>query len=173
MDALKEKAKHIKLLALDVDGVLTDGCLYFTDDGQEQKAFNTLDGHGIKMLQSAGVQVAIITGRRTNLVAKRASDLGIEHLYQGREDKLIALQELCLQAGLEIEQTAYMGDDLPDLAAIRAAGLGMTVCSAHYFVRAHADWTSELAGGEGAVREACDFILRAQGKLEPMLQAYL
>ncbi len=173
MDPVEAIAKRIRLLALDVDGVLTDGRLYFTDDGKELKSFNTLDGHGIKMLQSAGVQVAIITGRKTNLVAKRASDLGIEHLFQGREDKVVALQELCVKTDLELEQTAYMGDDLPDLAAVRAAGLGMSVCNAHYFVRAHADWVSELPGGMGAVREACDFILRSQGKLEHMLQAYL
>ncbi len=173
MDALKKKAQRVKLLAFDVDGVLTDGRLYFSDDGREMKAFNTLDGHGIKMLQSSGVQVAIITGRKTQLVAKRASDLGIEHLYQGREDKIDALTELCGKLGLSLDDTAYMGDDLPDLAAIRASGVGMTVASAHYYVRAHADWVSEVNGGMGAGREACDFIMRAQGTLDDMLQKYL
>lgn len=173
MEELKDKAKRVRLVAFDVDGVLTDGRLYFTDDGQELKAFNTLDGHGIKMLQAGGVQVAIITGRTTRLVPKRAADLGIEHLMQGREDKLVALRELCTQLGMDLAETAYMGDDLPDLGAIRGAGLGMTVANAHYFVRAHADWVSDLPGGGGAAREACDLILRSQGKLDGMLNEYL
>ncbi len=170
---IREKAARVRILVFDVDGVLTDGRLYFSDDGHEMKSFNTLDGHGIKMLQKTGVMTAIITGRTTKLVAKRAHDLGIEHVFQGREDKADALGELCEKLNLEMAEVAYIGDDLPDLRAIRQAGLGMTVANAHYFVRAHADWVSEATGGEGAGREACDFIMRAQGTLDSALETFL
>lgn len=173
MEELFEKARRIRMLAFDVDGVLTDGRLYFSDDGHESKTFNTLDGHGIKMLQKTGVTTAIITGRTTKLVAKRAKDLGIPHLYQGREDKAEALAELCEDLDMQIEEVAFMGDDLPDLRAICKAGVGMTVANAHYFVRAHSDWVSEATGGMGAAREACDFIMRAQGTLDDALAEFL
>ena len=120
---VKEKARNIRLLALDVDGVLTDGRLYFSEAGDETKIFDTQDGHGIKMLQSAGVQVAIITGRTTELVQRRARNLGIKHLQQGREDKLVALHELIQTLNLSLEEVAYVGDDWPDLPAILATGL--------------------------------------------------
>lgn len=173
MRELEEKVGRIRMLVFDVDGVLTDGRLYFSDDGHESKAFHTLDGHGIKMLQRTGVSTAIITGRTTRLVAKRAQDLGIEHLYQGREDKADALTELCTDLDMPIEDVAFMGDDLPDLGAIRKAGVGMTVANAHYFVREHADWVSQFAGGSGAAREACDFIMRIQGTLDDALARFL
>lgn len=171
--SIKEKAKKIKLMVFDVDGVLTNGQLFFATDGCELKAFNILDGQGIKMLQKCGIQTALITGRNSSIVAKRAKDLGIEHLYQGREDKLVALKELLQNTGITMEETAYAGDDLPDLAAIRAAGLGITVANAHPFVAKHADWQTQLAGGAGAAREICDLILDAQGQLDCLHAQYL
>lgn len=169
------KASQIKLLMLDVDGVLSDGKLYFGNDGSEIKAFCTLDGQGIKMLQNSGVQVGIITGRQSNLVERRAGNLGIKLLKQGREDKLTALQELIAEFKLTIslDQIAYMGDDYPDLPVIRKVGLGMTPANAHWAVAEHASWISQRNGGEGAVREACDLIMQAQGTFEAALQPYL
>ena len=165
-------AEKVRMLVLDVDGVLTDGRLYYGNAGEEFKAFNIKDGLGIKLLQRAGIPVAIITGRSSDSVARRAGELGIEHLVQGREDKLTALEALCEQCGLSPEDCAYMGDDLPDLAAIAAAGLGMTVADGAGAVRAAADWCSEAAGGAGAVREACEFILASQGHLESLEEDY-
>lgn len=166
MSVALEKARRIRLLVLDVDGVLSDGQLYYADSGDEIKAFFTPDGVGIKLLQSAGIPVAIITGRSSEIVKRRAAELGIEHLVQGRDDKLVALGELLQGLGVSIEDTAYMGDDLPDLAAIQACGLGMTVASGDDYVATFADWRSQLPGGRGAVREACEFILDAQDLLE-------
>lgn len=173
MQEIIEKAKKIKLMVFDVDGVLTNGQLFFTEDGTELKAFNSLDGHGIKMLHQAGIDTAIITGRTSKLVIKRAKDLGITHLYQGREDKLQALQELLTESTLSLEEVGYVGDDLPDLGAIRAVGLGIAVANAHSFVRENADWQTTLCGGSGAAREICDLILDAQGQLTPLLETYL
>ena len=173
MQDILDKAKAIKLLVLDVDGVLSDGRLYFSNSGDEIKAFSTLDGQGIKMLQRSGVEVAIITGRSSELVQRRASNLGITHLIQGREDKLTALNELIATVGVNYPEIAFLGDDLPDLAAIRKVKLGMTVANGHHFVVKHADWQTQARGGEGAVREACELIMRAQGSLRAALEAYL
>ncbi|MDG5499256.1 HAD hydrolase family protein [Marinobacter sp. BGYM27] len=167
-DDLISKAAQIRLLALDVDGVMTDGRLFFSAQGDELKAFHSLDGHGIKQLKKAGIDVAIITGRNSPLTARRAADLGITLLQQGREDKAKALIELLAELGLQPEAAAYMGDDLPDLGAIQIAGLGVSVPNGHWYVREHADYCTELAGGEGAVRELCDLILQAQNKLADM-----
>ena len=163
MTSIENRAAMVRLLALDVDGVLTDGLLYYGNSGEELKTFNIKDGLGIKLLQQAGVKVAIITGRQSEIVARRARELGIEDVVQGREDKRRALLELCQHHGLAITACAYMGDDLPDLGAIVAAGLGMTVADACSEVRAAADWRSVRNGGCGAVREACEFILSARG----------
>lgn len=172
-DSVLDKARLIRLLALDVDGVLTDGSLYFHADGSETKAFNSLDGHGIKMLQASGVEVAIITGRRSPMVAQRAKALGITTLYQGREDKLVALKELQQNKGLHWNQIAYCGDDLPDLSAIKAAGLGVTVPNAPEYMKQHADYCCNRAGGQGAVRELSDLIMQAQGTLQDAIDHYL
>lgn len=166
MDTPEKRAATIRLLALDVDGVLTDGRIYYGNNGEELKAFNIKDGLGIKLLQDAGVIVAIITGRSSNIVSRRAQELGIKHIVQGREDKKSALLELCKELSLQPSDCAYMGDDLPDLGAICIAGLGMTVADGSTAVRAAAHWQSQLGGGCGAVREACEFILRARGELE-------
>jgi 3-deoxy-D-manno-octulosonate 8-phosphate phosphatase (KDO 8-P phosphatase) len=163
MQEIEERAARIRMLALDVDGVLTDGLLYYGNQGEELKAFNIKDGLGVKLLRQAGVGVAIITGRQSDIVARRARELGIEDVIQGRDDKRLALLELCQRRGLRIEECAYMGDDLPDLSAIVAAGLGMTVANACSAVSEAAHWRSAHRGGDGAVREACEFILRARG----------
>lgn len=168
-----EIARQIKLLILDVDGVLTDGSLYFGADGEHLKVFNSLDGHGIKMLINSGVQVAIITARETPAVAQRVKNLGIQHLYQGRQNKLPALDELLTETGIALEHVAYLGDDLPDLPVILKVGLGMTVSSGYDLLKQHTHWCSEKPGGKGAVREACDFIMTAQGTLQPALDQYL
>ncbi len=173
LNKLTGKARGIRLLALDVDGVLTDGRLYFSAQGDEIKAFNILDGHGIKMLLSAGIEVAIITGRNSPLTARRAKDLGIKHLMQGREDKKTALLELTQALEIGLEQAGYVGDDLPDLGAIRAAGLGICVANAHPTLLEHADYCTRLKGGEGAVREVCDMILKAQHLLDELTARYL
>jgi 3-deoxy-D-manno-octulosonate 8-phosphate phosphatase (KDO 8-P phosphatase) len=173
MHSVVERAKKIKLLAMDVDGVLTDGSLYFGNSGEEIKAFSILDGLGIKLLRDAGIKPAIITGRSSTLLLRRAAELKIELIYQGREDKLVALEELRADLNLEMDEIAYVGDDLPDLSAIRQAGLGVTVANGHHFVARHADWQTKAAGGQGAIREVCELILKAQGKLNTALEQYL
>lgn len=173
MDEVMRLAADIKLLALDVDGVLTDGRLYFAEDGNELKAFDIQDGHGLKMLMQAGVQCALITGRNTQLVARRAQNLGIPHLLQGREDKLVALRELIGRLGIALEHVAYMGDDWPDLPALRAVGLGIAPANAHQELRTHADYVTALPGGRAAVREVCDLILKAQNRYDAALAPYL
>jgi len=170
---IKEKAARIRLLALDVDGVLSDGRLFFAEDGQELKTFDTQDGHGIKMLQSAGIEVAIITGRTTQLVQRRAANLKIRHLLQGREDKLVALKELTSELGYDLDEVAYVGDDWPDLPAILASGLGIAVANAHSELRTRADHVTTLTGGRGAVREVCDLLLHAQDRYDAALAPYL
>lgn len=172
MNPILEKARNIRLLALDVDGVLTDGKLYFSAAGDELKAFNILDGQGIKLLRKLGIEVAIITGRTSPLTKRRATDLGIVHLLQGREDKKQALTELCTTLSLHPDAVAYVGDDLPDLGAIRACGLGICVANAHDALKQHADFCTTLKGGEGAVREVCDLILKAQNQYDAIVAYY-
>jgi len=173
MNDLLQRTQAIRLAIFDVDGVLTDGKLYFLVDGSEFKTFNTLDGQGIKMLINSGVRTAIISGRKAPVVERRAQNLGIQHLYQGREDKLDVLDELLAELGLTYEQVAYLGDDLPDLPVIRRVGLGMAVASANEFVREHAHGVTQARGGEGAAREFCELIMRGQGTLDAAQSAYL
>lgn len=172
MTSIDSRAALIRLLALDVDGVLTDGRIYYSNSGDEIKAFNIKDGLGIKLLQNAGVKVVIITGRESEIVARRARELGITEVVQGREDKHQALLEVCQRHDLPLQQCAYMGDDLPDLGAIEAAGLGMTVSDSCTAVSDAADWQSRLGGGCGAVRDACEFILRARGEWQTAEAAF-
>ncbi len=162
-------AGKVTLLLLDVDGVLTDGRLYFSNSGEEMKAFSTLDGHGIKMLIKSGIEVGIITGRNSAIVSRRAADLGIDLLYQGREDKRAVVQEIVSERQLDLEQLAYAGDDIPDLGAIQTVGLGFSVPGAHSDVRAAAHAITSSLAGQGAVREICDFILKCQDKYHPHL----
>jgi 3-deoxy-D-manno-octulosonate 8-phosphate phosphatase (KDO 8-P phosphatase) len=170
---LNKRLANTKLLALDVDGVMTSGAVFFTALGDEIKAFNILDGQGIKSLLVSGIEVAIITGRNSPLTEKRARDLGIKHITQGREDKKVALFELCSTLGISMNEVAYMGDDLPDLSAIKSVNVGFTVPNAHPFIRKHADYCTTLKGGEGAVREVCDLILCAKGLIDAYYNAYL
>ncbi len=170
---LEARAQRIKLFLLDVDGVLTDGRLYFSNQGDEFKTFSTLDGHGIKMLQKSGVKVGIITGRTSNLVAKRANDLGIKILVQGREDKWDALQEILAQHPCELNEIAFMGDDWPDLTVMCRVGLALAPANSHFTVTERAHWQSCARGGEGAVREACDMLMKAQNSFDQLLKPYL
>ncbi|WP_336366304.1 KdsC family phosphatase [Marinobacter sp. C2H3] len=170
---LLAKAARIRLIAFDVDGIMSDGRLYFSATGDELKGFNILDGLGLKQLMAAGITVAVITGRRSPLTERRMANLGITHLLQGREDKRVALQELIHGMPISADDIAYMGDDLPDLPAIRFAGLGLTVPNGYWLVQEHADYCTLAGGGEGAVREVCDLILTAQGRLDDALAPYL
>ncbi|AOS98774.1 3-deoxy-D-manno-octulosonate 8-phosphate phosphatase KdsC [Microbulbifer aggregans] len=170
---IDQKLAQVRHLVLDVDGVLTDGRLYFDNSGNELKTFSTLDGHGIKMLQKSGVQVAIITGRRSSVVERRAHDLGVHKLIQGREDKFTALRELFGDDGYRLEDIAYVGDDYPDLLVMNRVGCPISVPNAAPPVRERAIWVTEARGGEGAVREVCDRIMKAQGTFDAALAPYL
>lgn len=161
-EELEALATKVRLLLLDVDGVLTDGMLYISSSGEEIKAFNTQDGHGIRVLMERNIQVGIITGRVSNAVTTRAQDLGIEILYQGQKNKLSALQEIIEKHNLSAEEIAYAGDDLPDLPVMQAVGLSFAVANAHSTVSESAHCQTTYAGGQGAVREICDCILRFQ-----------
>ena len=165
-------AKKIKLLLLDVDGVLTDGRLYYGNNGEEMKAFNIQDGLGIKLLQRAEVQVGIITGRVSTLLERRATELGIHPVVQGREDKLTALQELMQTMDINLDEIAFVGDDLPDLAVIRRVGLGITPANGNSALSSQAHWQTSKRGGDGAVHEVAEMILYAQNKLPTILAAY-
>ena len=158
-------AKKIKLVVCDVDGVFSDGRIYLGNDGEELKAFHTKDGFGIKALISSGVDVGIITGRRSNIVANRMKSLNVKYIVQGQEDKLPALKDIVELLGLTFDQVAYIGDDIPDLACIEAVGLGVAVNDAHPQVKARANFTTFTPGGFGAVRELCDLIMQQQGTL--------
>jgi len=171
--AIVEKAKKIKLLILDVDGVLTDGKLFFDNEGNEYKSFHARDGHGIKLLRQTGVEVAVISGRKSNSVALRMKSLGIEHVYQGHENKQAAFYEIIEKTGLLPEQAAHIGDDLLDLPIMIRVGLAIAVNDANFAVKQRADWCTQLPGGQGAVREVCDLIMQAQGHFDDVVNAYL
>lgn len=173
MSTIAEKARKIRLLIVDIDGVLTDGGLQFDNRGEEYKTFNSLDGHGIRMLLECGIDVAVISGRQSGIVEHRMRDLGVRHVYQGRRDKLPALEELAAATGLDAEQIAYVGDDLPDLPVMRRVGFAIAVQNAHSFVKQHCDWVTTAPGGKGAVREISDFLLQAQSLLKDKQESYL
>ncbi len=166
-------AAQVKLVVLDVDGVLTDGKLFLSDDGKEYKAFSTRDGHGIKMLQRTGVEISIISGRTSKPVEKRVSELGIEYVYQGCEEKLAVLEELLAKLRLTANQVACAGDDVVDLPIMLRAGLAIAVNDAHELVKQHAHWVTPSKGGQGAVRELCEMIMQAQGTYATEMQRYL
>ena len=170
-----DSAKHIKLVIFDVDGVLTDGTLFYDNHGDEYKAFNAKDGHGLRMLEKAGIAVAIITGRQSELVNHRAANLNLSPhmIYQGYSDKRVAFKDLLEKTGLSAAQIAYVGDDVIDLPVMTKVGLPIAVQDAHWFVLKHADWVSQQHGGHGAVREICEMLLEAQGKLDFLLESYL
>lgn len=161
-----EKAEKIRLLILDVDGVLSDGLIYMGNNGEELKAFNVRDGYGIRCALTSGIEVAIITGRKAKLVEDRCKTLGITHLWQGQSDKLIAWRELQTKLGVKPEEVAYVGDDLIDWPVMAEVGLSIAVADAHPLLPTRADYVTRIAGGRGAVREVCDLLLLAQGKLD-------
>jgi 3-deoxy-D-manno-octulosonate 8-phosphate phosphatase (KDO 8-P phosphatase) len=171
--ALRERAASIRLLVLDVDGVLSDGKIYLDADGKESKAFNARDGLGIKALQRAGIEVAVITGRVSEPVNRRAADLGIRHVYQGCERKLGPFMELLEATGLDPREACFAGDDWIDIPVLMRAGLAITVPNAEPRVKQYAHWVTSREGGDGAVREICNLLLDAQGKAQAVLDAIL
>lgn len=170
---LLERAARVRALVLDVDGVLTDGKLYFDNQGNEMKAFSTRDGFGLRALQSQGTLLALITGRRSEIVAHRAANLGIEHVYQGRNDKLNAFNELLDATGIDPQEACYAGDDWIDIPVLDRVGLAVTVADADAVVKQRAHWITSRPGGHGAVREICDLILAARGLDQRVLDGIL
>ncbi|KTC65728.1 hydrolase (plasmid) [Legionella adelaidensis] len=172
MKELIEKAKKIKCLICDVDGVLTDGLLFIDNFGNELKAFHVLDGMGLKLLMAAGIEVAVITTSKNAVIEHRMQQLGIENYFKGQVDKQEAFAKIKAKLGFANEEIAYVGDDLPDLPIIQQVGLGIAVANAVYQVKEFAVWHTEQQGGRGAVREVCDFILNAQNKWDLALTGY-
>ncbi|AXF78278.1 3-deoxy-manno-octulosonate-8-phosphatase KdsC [Erwinia tracheiphila] len=160
------RAKKIKLLICDVDGVMSDGVIYQGNNGEELKAFNVRDGYGIRCLLTSDVEVAIITGRKAKLLEDRCTTLGISHLYQDQPDKILAFRELLDKLSLQPEQVAYIGDDLIDWPVMAQVGLSVTVADAHPVLIPRANYVTRIAGGRGAVREICDLLLIAQDKFD-------
>ncbi|MEA3362724.1 MAG: HAD-IIIA family hydrolase [Thermodesulfobacteriota bacterium] len=169
---MQAELAKIKLLLLDVDGVLTDGRIIYDNHGNELKAFDVKDGHGLKLLQRAGIQVGIITGRSSEIVSRRAKELGIEILYQGALQKLEPYVEILSNLGLTDDQVAYVGDDVIDLPILRRVGFSATVADAAPDVLPLVDYVSSRSGGCGAVREICDMLLRASGQWEELTERY-
>lgn len=168
-----EQAAGVRLMGFDIDGVMTDGRLYFGPEGDFCKAFFSRDGLGLKLLARSGVRLAIITGRDSPIVERRAANLGIDLVLQGIEDKRAAMAELLARENLGFDQCGYMGDDLIDLPLLRACGFSATVPDGHAIVRRHACYVARAPAGGGAVREVCEFILRAQGSWERVMAPYL
>ena len=167
-----EKAKKIRLLISDVDGVLTNGQIYFGPAGETIKAFHIHDGLGIKLLRQAGIEFAIITAKKTAMVQERFEQLGVKYIFQGCENKFPVVQQLAETLKISLQEIAYVGDDLPDLLSIKQVGLGIAVPNAVTFVKENADYQTKCKGGKGAIREICEFILSAQEKLTSIYQQY-
>ena len=165
--------ENIQLLVLDVDGVLTDGTIIINADGSESKSFNSLDGHGIRMWQRAGLKVALLSGRTSEPTSRRAAQLEIEYVFEECHDKLPVLEKLLEQTGLGQEQAAYVGDDLPDLPAMRYVGFGAAVANAVEEVKRYADYVTTCPGGSGAVREVIEYILKNSGRWQELMKKYL
>lgn len=170
---LQARFKNIKLLVLDVDGVMTNGGLTIGDDGQEYKTFHSHDGLGMKLLKATGVNLAIITGRTSNVVKKRAESTGVAHFYQGAEDKLVAFNDLIKISGLEESQCAFMGDDVVDLPPMLKCGLAIAVPDSPVLVLNHSHYVTTKTGGHGAVREICELIMQAQGTFDAQMAQFL
>lgn len=171
--AVLERAAQTRLMIFDVDGVMTDGGLYYGDEGEIVKRFNVLDGHGVKLLQQSGVQTALITARQSDILARRAAALGITHVHQGAHDKLAVFERLASGLGLGAGQCGFIGDDVIDLPILIRVGLAASVANGHPEVRSRVHYVTRNSGGQGAVREICDLILRAQGNYEAALAPYL
>jgi len=163
---LFDRFQQIKLVVCDVDGVFSDGCIYLGNQGEELKAFNTRDGFGVKALLNAGIEVAVITGRRSAIVENRMTALGVKHIYQGQEDKLTCFEQLLTKLNLDAHEVASIGDDVPDVDMLKRSGVGVSVQDGHPFVQQSADYITAQRGGYGAVRELSDLILLAQGQLQ-------
>jgi 3-deoxy-D-manno-octulosonate 8-phosphate phosphatase (KDO 8-P phosphatase) len=172
MQDILEKAKKIKLVVFDVDGVLTDGRIIIGDDGQEYKAFHSRDGHGMKLLQYTGVEIAIITGRTSKTVEHRMNGLGIKHVYQGKRIKLPVFEQLVEELGLSPDQCAYVGDDWVDLSIMSKVGLAVAVQDADAIVKKHAHWITPSKGGHGAAREVCELIMEGQDTLQDQIERH-
>ena len=167
------RAARVRLIAFDVDGVLTDGRLYFDSRGEALKAFDVRDGFGIRLLRQAGIEMAIITGRSSGIVTARAKDLGIARVLQGQDDKRAALERISADAGIAPRECAYMGDDWIDLSALALVGFAAAPADALPEVRDRAHWVAPSPGGRGAVRDLAQFVLKAQGRLEPLLREWV
>ena len=167
------RAAQVRLMIFDVDGILTDGSLHFSPDGEVMKTFNVLDGHGIKLLQQAGVATAIISARQSPIVLKRATDLGVQHVFQGAHDKRAIFDSLLNKTGMQAEECGFVGDDVIDLPILTRVGFAASVPNGHAEVRSRVHYVTTANGGRGAARELCDFILRAQGRYEAALAPYL
>jgi 3-deoxy-D-manno-octulosonate 8-phosphate phosphatase (KDO 8-P phosphatase) len=170
---VRERAARVRLVAFDVDGTLTDGKLGLDGNGLETKQFHVHDGLGLKLLLDAGIEVALVTARTGTVVNGRAKELGVQHVFLGVANKLACIDALIARLGLTREQTAYMGDDLPDLGALSALGLAVAPANAHPWVRERVHWRTQAAGGNGAARELCDLILAACGEADSVLHRYL
>ena len=168
-DDVLARARRIRLIGFDVDGTLTDGRLVYGSDGQDNKAFHVQDGMGLVLLREAGVQVALVTARTSAEVERRGRELRLPHVYTGERGKLACMQRIAGELGLGMDEVAFMGDDLTDLAAMRAAGLAIAPANAHPWALEVAHWTTRRCGGEGAGRDACDLLLHAQGRIEAIL----
>ncbi len=173
MNELVEKAKKIKCLICDIDGVLTNGLLYIDNQGNELKAFHVQDGMGLKLLMAAGIEVAVITTSRNAVIEHRMQQLGITHYFKNQVDKRNAYQQLKTTLGFNDDEFAYVGDDLPDLPLIKQVGLGVAVANAVPLVKEYAQWHTTKEGGNGGVRELCDLILSAQNKTQQAIEGYL
>mgnify|MGYP003583129220 FL=1 len=167
-DDIRQRATRIKLACFDVDGTLTDGRLFFDEQGRESKAFHVLDGQGLVLLRRCGIEVALITARNSLVAQARGRDLGVQTFIHAK-DKLAQVQQLCAQMQISLEQVAFMGDDLPDLTVLREVGLAVAPANAHHWVTGSVHWQTRARGGEGAARELCDLLLDTQGHTEGLL----
>ena len=173
MSDVSTRASAVRLMVFDVDGILTDGTLYLSDSGEEIKGFNILDGQGLKMLAASGVSLALITSRRSRVVERRAENLGIQNVFQGVEDKRATFESLHGRMHLEARACGYMGDDLVDLPIMLRCGFAISVPEAPDIVRGHAHYVTRRSGGRGAVREACELIMKTQGTYSAAVARYL
>lgn len=168
----KAQAEQIRLAVFDVDGVFSDGRIYYSSQGVEIKAFHVLDGLGIKLLKAAKISTAVVTARESNIITKRMAEVGIDYIYQGCKDKWATLSGLLDEMHLSASQVCYMGDDLPDLACMQRVGFAFAPAQAHPRIQQAAHYVTKARGGQGAVREACDVLLEARGVLEQLLLSY-
>jgi 3-deoxy-D-manno-octulosonate 8-phosphate phosphatase (KDO 8-P phosphatase) len=169
---MPKNLKDIQLLLLDVDGVLTDGSIIYSDEDSETKVFNVKDGFGLKLVMSTGIKVGLVTGRTSKALHHRCRDLGIRYIYDGVQQKAQLLDKIVLETGVCADNTAFIGDDLPDIPLMRRIGLSIAVADAHEMVRDYSDWITSAPGGRGAVREVCDALLKARGVWEKMMEQY-